>query len=131
VYLVDTSVLTRLRDPGVAATVLALEDVRYSPISDLEYRFPASNAREWDRLSEVLDGFQREPFPVEAIERADEVQRLLAAAGLNGRKVPDLLIAAQAELAGLTVVHYDIDFDHIARISGQPTLWIARPGSLD
>ena len=41
VYLVDTSVLTRLRKRGVTATLLALEDVRYSPISGLEYRFSA------------------------------------------------------------------------------------------
>ena len=50
-YLVDTSVLTRLRMPGVAATVLALDDVRYSPISGLEFRFSASDAAEWDLLS--------------------------------------------------------------------------------
>lgn len=130
-YLVDTSVLTRLRYPAVASTVLALEDVRYSPISGLEYRYSASNPQEWDRLSAVLDGFERESFDSAAIDRADEVQRLLAAAGLKGRKLPDLLIAAQAELAGLTVVHYDRDFDHIAGVTGQRTLWIASPGTLD
>ena len=59
------------------------------------------------------------------MERADEVQRLLAAPGLKGRKSPDLVIAAHPELAGLTVVHYDVDFDHIASIAGQPSLWIA------
>lgn len=129
-YLVDTSVLTRLRHPGVAATVLALEDVRYSPISGLEYRFSASNTAEWDHLSSVLDGFEREPFDPAAIGRADEVHRLLAGAGLEGRKLPDLLIAAHAELSGLTVVHYDRDFDHIAGVTGQLTLWIAPSGSL-
>ncbi len=130
-YLVDTSVLTRLRKPGVASTLLALEDVRYSPISGLEYRFSASNEREWDRLSEVLSGLTREPFIAGAFERADEVQRSLAGRGIKGRKPPDLVIAAHAELAGLTVVHYDHDFEHIASVTGQPTLWIARPGSLD
>jgi predicted nucleic acid-binding protein len=124
-------VLTRLKNPEVARTVLALEDVRYSPISGLEYRFSASNANEWDRLTEVLDGFEREPFDPAAIDRADEVQRELAAAGLKGRKVPDLLIAAQAELARLTVVHYDQDFDHIAGVTGQRTLWVAPRGTLD
>lgn len=42
----------------------------------------------------------------------------------------DLLVAAAAELAGVTVWHYDEDFDRIAQITGQPTLWIARRGSL-
>jgi hypothetical protein len=34
--------------------------------------------------------------------------------------VPDLIIAATAELAGLTVLHLDKDFDVIAEITGQP-----------
>ena len=34
--------------------------------------------------------------------------------------VPDLLIAAVAELAGLIVLHFDKDFDLIARVTGQP-----------
>ncbi len=36
-------------------------------------------------------------------------------------KVPDLLIAAIAEFAGLTVLHVDKDFDLIAEVTGQPT----------
>jgi hypothetical protein len=34
--------------------------------------------------------------------------------------VPDLIIAATAELAGLTVLHLDKDFEVLAEISGQP-----------
>jgi hypothetical protein len=59
------------------------------------------------------------------------VQRLLAARGLKGRKVPDLLVAAIAEAASLTVLHYDADFDHIASVTHQPTEWIVPPGSVD
>jgi predicted nucleic acid-binding protein len=40
------------------------------------------------------------------------------------------LIAAAAESAGLPLVHYDRDFEAIAAITGQPTRWIAPPGSL-
>ena len=130
-YLVDTSVLTRLRNVGVTSTLLALGDVKYSPVSGLEYRFSASNESQWDALSSVLDGFDRDPFPSEAFARADEVQRLLARAQIKGRKPPDLLIAAHAELSRLTVVHYDHDFDHNAAVTGQPTLWVSPPGSLD
>jgi predicted nucleic acid-binding protein len=35
--------------------------------------------------------------------------------------VPDLLIAAIAERAGLSLLHQDMDFDLIAEITGQPT----------
>lgn len=34
---------------------------------------------------------------------------------------PDLIIAATAELAGLTVLHLDKDFEIIAEVTGQPT----------
>ena len=64
---------------------------------------------------------------------AQQVQRHLAADGLEGRRVPDLLIAAVAAVAeaiSLTVLHYDADFDHIAAITRQPTRWIAERGSI-
>jgi len=35
--------------------------------------------------------------------------------------IPDLIIAATAELAGLTVLHLDKDFEIIAEVTGQPT----------
>jgi predicted nucleic acid-binding protein len=34
--------------------------------------------------------------------------------------LPDVIIAAIAEFAGLTVLHLDKDFDIIAEITGQP-----------
>jgi hypothetical protein len=50
-----------------------------------------------------------------------QVQMLLADRGLHrAPSVPDLMIAATAELAGLTVLHMDKDFDLIAAITGQP-----------
>ena len=66
-------------------------------------------------------------MPVEyltaAIEdRAVEVQLLFAGQGQHrAPSIPDVLIAATAELAGLTVLHLDKDFELIAGITGQPT----------
>jgi hypothetical protein len=42
----------------------------------------------------------------------------------------DLLTAAVAARHGLTVVHYDEDFDLIAWVTGQPVRWAAPQGSL-
>ena len=54
-------------------------------------------------------------------DRAVEVQQLLADSGHHrAPAVPDLLIAATAELAGLTVLHLDKDFELIADLTGQP-----------
>lgn len=39
--------------------------------------------------------------------------------------IPDLIIAATAELTGLTVLHVDKDFDVIAAITGQPVEWLS------
>jgi predicted nucleic acid-binding protein len=43
----------------------------------------------------------------------------------------DLLVAAIAESNEVTLVHYDRHFDAIAKVTGQPTEWIAPRGSLD
>jgi predicted nucleic acid-binding protein len=54
-------------------------------------------------------------------DRALEVQMLLADRGQHrAPSIPDLLIAATAEKAGLTVLAVDKDFDLIAAITGQP-----------
>ena len=54
-------------------------------------------------------------------DRAVEVQSLLAARGQHrAPSIPDVLIAATAELAELTVLHVDKDFDLIADVTGQP-----------
>jgi predicted nucleic acid-binding protein len=66
-------------------------------------------------------------MPVEyatpAIEdRAIQIQALLAQRGHHrAPSIPDLLIAATAELAALTVLHDDKDFELIAEVTHQPT----------
>ncbi len=55
-------------------------------------------------------------------DRAVEVQTLLADLGRHrAPSVPDHIVAATAELAGLTILHLDKDFELIAAITGQPT----------
>ena len=53
--------------------------------------------------------------------RALELQSVLAERGQHrAPSIPDLLIAATAELADLTVLHLDKEFELIAQITGQP-----------
>ena len=35
----------------------------------------------------------------------------------------DLVVAATAELHGLTLLHHDRDFNVVARVTGQPLRW--------
>lgn len=73
-------------------------------------------------------------MPVEyltpAIEkRAVEVQGILARRGQHrAPSVPDLLVTATAELAGLVVLHKDKDFPVIADVTGQPLEELDAPG---
>ena len=64
-------------------------------------------------------------------EARTKLIRLLASRGQKGRKIPDLLVAAAAEDANLTVLHYDTDFDLIARATGQRCEWVMRAGTVD
>lgn len=132
-YLVDTSVLTRLSKPAVAARLIELEPtgIARAPITDLEIGFSARNGAEWDTLMEAVAAFAEVELAMTHVDRARRVQRLLANAGLKGRKIPDLLVAAVAEAEGLVVLHHDADFDHIASVTGQPVEWVVAPGSID
>lgn len=59
-----------------------------------------------------------------------DVQGELARSGRHRVPIPDLLVAAAAENGGLTVLHYDSDFDTIAGVTGQPTEWVVPRGSV-
>jgi predicted nucleic acid-binding protein len=132
-HLVDTSVLTRLREPSVRAVVeplAAIGRVARAGISDLEIGYSARNGPEWDELVGALDAFVLVETTAEHIRRARQVQRMLAVDSQRGRKIPDLLVAAAAEEAGYSVLHYDADFDLIASVTGQPCQWVVPPGSV-
>ena len=42
----------------------------------------------------------------------------------------DLLVAAAAEKEGLTVLHYDSEYDTIAAVTGQPVEWVVPRGTV-
>jgi predicted nucleic acid-binding protein len=133
-HLLDTSVLTRLRDPTVREVIeplAQLGQLARAGISDLEIGFSARNAAEWDRLADAVDAFELVETTAEHVRRAKQVQRLLATEHQRGRKLPDLLVAAAAEADGLTVLHYDTDFDLIAAVTNQPCEWVVPAGSID
>lgn len=109
----------------------AAGDVARARITDLEVGDLARNDVEWDRLIGALDAFT----PIESTEshhrRALQVQRLLAQRSQRDRRVPALLIAAAGEEHGLTVLHYDVDFDLISAVTGQPCQWVVPSGTAD
>lgn len=133
-HVLDTSVITRLHHPRVAQRVrpmLLTRSVACTQITALEVGFSARSAKEFDALMSSLDVFDFVDIDEADARRARVVQRLLAASGQRGRKIPDLLIAAAAERLGLNVLHYDRDFERIAKVTGQAQSWVVRAGSVD
>lgn len=125
-WLIDKSALVRLADAPDAeewATRIERGLVRVSTLTRLEVGYSARTAAQARSIFRTPPIFA---MPVEyltrAIEdRAVEVQLALAGKGKHrAPSIPDLIIAATAELAGLTVLHLDKDFDLIAGITGQP-----------
>ena len=133
-HLFDTSVLTRLSHDAVRAAaeqLVAAGSAARAGISDLEIGFSARNVDEWDNLAKGLGELHLVESSAEHVRRARQTQRLLAQRGLRGRPIPDLLIAAAAEISQLTVLHYDSDFDVIATVTGQRCEWVVPQGSID
>src|SRR5215211_2928584 len=99
----------------------------------MELLYSARNADEFFELSEDLKALPECPIGESEWRRALWVYAELAKqGGAHQRSVkhPDLLIAAAAEAAEITVLHYDEDYERIAEISGQPHRWLAAKGSL-
>jgi predicted nucleic acid-binding protein len=125
-WLIDKSALVRLSaspDAGDWAGRIERGMVRIATVTRLEVGYSARSA------TDLRAGLRRPPLsamPVEYLtpvieDRAVEVLVLLADRGQHrAPSIPNLIIAATAELAGLTVLHLDKDFEVIADITGQP-----------
>lgn len=125
-WLIDKSAYSRLREsPDLDQWLNRINRglVHISSATLLEIGWSSRSGAEW---RELLDEPPVTRLIVEylsptAEERALQVQQLLAGRGQHRAPgVPDLLIAATAEVARLTVLHVDKDFDLIAGVTGQP-----------
>ncbi len=100
-------------------------------IIDLEVLYSTRNQDEHARTRARRELAYRRVALTEAIfRRAIDVQGMLAGRGRHRLPIPDLIIAAAAEAAGMTVLHYDADFDAISAVTSQPMEWVVRRGSL-
>jgi len=125
IWLIDKSAIGRLHLAAEAATWAQRIErglVRISTVTRLEIGFSTRSGGDHQAL------FAKPPIasmPVEYLtplieDRAVAVQSALAERGQHrAPSIPDLLIAATAELAELTVLHLDKDFELIAALTGQ------------
>ena len=125
-WLVHRSALARMStspDAKKWSRLIELGQVRITTPTLLEIGHLAASEREWCELVEDVPIIH---MPVAALTprteaRALEIQRsLLKRSRRRGPSVPDLLLAAIAEEADLTVLHAARDVELIARTTGQP-----------
>ena len=125
-WLIDKSALVRLAATPQAAewaSRISRGLVRISTLTRLEVGFSARSADDLQRsrAEAPLNAMPTEYLTPAIEDRAIAVQQALANVGHHrAPSVPDLLIAATAELSGLTLLHLDKDFELIAEITRQP-----------
>ncbi len=134
-YLIDTSAAVRLLSSDAYdeswGQVLDNGLVALCDLTELEILFSARGRADREGIQEELRQlFSWTLMPDGIYQRAREVQQLLTDNGEHRSAGPvDLLVAATAELSGLTLLHHDRDFDTVARRTGQSTVWLAEPES--
>ena len=132
--LVDTSVLLRSHQPTVAERLQALllsGKLWTCRAIDLEYVY-AQDERDVPGAIRERRVLPESPITDRTVDRALEIMEELASKGMHRHVgAMDCVIAASALQAGLSVLHYDRDFDHLAEVVGLDAEWVAPAGSLD
>jgi predicted nucleic acid-binding protein len=134
--LADTSVWAVRRRPQVRPWFEQQLSSREIAICDpvrLELLHSARNLPEFQALRGNLGVLPTAPVTATVWSRAVDVYELLAGVSPQWHRSvrhSDLLIAAAAEAAGLTLVHYDRDFDAIEAVTRQSMRWVSPRGSL-
>lgn len=125
-WLIDKSAIERLhlaKNASEWAERIERGLISISTVTRLEVGYSARSAADHRML--VLEP-PIASMPVEYLtprieDRALELQSVLAERGQHrAPSIPDLLIAATAELSEHTVLHLDKDFELIAQVTGQP-----------
>ena len=136
-YLIDNSAWMRLDDaalPDERTRELAAEDASLwaSSILRLEAGYSARDASSYRELMDDFDALPQAPIDASVHARAHDLQSQLVHSGHHRVPPADLLTIAAAEANGLTVLHYDKDFDVIREHTDcvAATEWLAPRGSL-
>ncbi|WP_216897583.1 PIN domain-containing protein [Nocardia alni] len=134
-HLIDTSVMARLRHPPVQRVVAGLIADRAAASCvtlDLEAGYSGRNLAEVQNITQSRrTRFTNLSINESIADRAREVQTLMARKGQQrAAGAMDLLTAAVAEFHGAVVLHYDEDFEHIAKVTKQPQAWVVPRGTV-
>ncbi|MGH9245157.1 MAG: PIN domain nuclease [Acidimicrobiales bacterium] len=130
-YLADKSALARFPHPAVKRRLRPLlEDgwIATCGIVDLEVLYSARDLDDYEATLQERRALEDVPVTPQVVSKAVEIQHDLARRGQHRIPIPDLLIAAAADSAGLTVLHYDSDFELISEVSDVSQEWVVPRG---
>lgn len=134
-FLADTSAFARVSQPAVSiafAPLIAAGQVALCAPVVFELGYSARGRADYDAIMVRLDAYEIVPTTDGDLQRALEVQQLLAQRGQHrALSLVDALVAAIAESRDLTVLHYDADFETVAGVTGQRHHWIVGRGTAD
>lgn len=131
IYLLDTSAWAQARFSRNVAERLADHirsgELGLCTVTALEVLYSARNSADYER---DLDRLRSMPWrdlsdPLSAVE----LQLRLARRGWHRTPVPDVIVAATAAEHGLTVLHYDSDYERLADAAGIEHEWLPARGT--
>jgi hypothetical protein len=132
-HLADKSALARFPITAVEERLRPLLDsglLATCAVVDLEILYSARDLNDYEVTRERRRALDDAPITPEVTALAIGLQHALARRGQHRLPIPDLLISAAAKVAGLTVLHYDADFDRLASVGGARSEWVVPQGSI-
>ena len=132
-YLVDKSAAARLHIPEIETRLVLLAEqghIATCSVIDLEIGFSARSAQHYRTIMDNRQRMSQLATSQSTLDLAVVLQRRLAEISRHRVPLPDLIIAACAIENDVTVLHYDRDFDVIARVSELRSEWAVPAGSV-
>lgn len=135
-FLIDTSAAHRITLPGPFSTwrpALAAGRIGMCAVTEVEALYSARSAAQYAQMRQAFtDLYVWHEIPDDVWARVGDAQSALAEAGcVRSAGVVDLVVAVTAARHRLTVLHYDRDFETLAKHIELRTRWLAEPGSID
>jgi predicted nucleic acid-binding protein len=134
-FIADKSAWTCASDPTVRdewAEALRAGQIATTSITVLELLYSARTSTEFAALEEELHQLRLVRTTQSVLNATVTALRELSTLsdGFHRVPIPDALVAAAAQDAGLGVLHYDHHYDRLATVLHFESRWIASPGSV-
>jgi len=130
-YLLDTSAFWQGRTNTQAKARLRQHadngELAVCAAAMLEILVSARNRSDWVQMRDELGTLPRVE-PADSINAVD-LQATLADRGQHRTPIIDVMIAATAAEHGLTVLHYDRDFERLSKATGTSQEWVIPAGT--